>query len=232
MQRTKNHGLLYKNLCQDSSASRQGMADYLLVFRKWVDGLDRFPDPVHGSNPERFDHYVGMNPPNPNECRSARLLHGDDDGSTPRVIACDPKTGRWPNRNPFPLRSEDYRVWSINVWQRYASPVWFDINQMDVLQYREARDEKDERHLCPLQLDVIERAIHLWSNPGDLVLDPFGGIGSVPVVALPPPLFRDYQPQQEMRRCGRLLGFPGSFGSRKSWLPSFSRCRQSITTGD
>ncbi len=67
---------------------------------------------------------------------------------------------------------------SIDVWQRYASPVWHDINQTNVLNVRVARTEKDERHLCPLQLDVIERAIHLWTIPGDTVFTPFLGIGS------------------------------------------------------
>lgn len=67
---------------------------------------------------------------------------------------------------------------SINIWQRYASPVWMDINQSDTLQYRNARDHGDERHICPLQLDVIDRALQLWSLPGETVLSPFGGIGS------------------------------------------------------
>jgi hypothetical protein len=67
---------------------------------------------------------------------------------------------------------------SINIWQRYASPVWMDINPSDTLQYRSARSNEDERHICPLQLGVIRRALQLWSNPGDLVLSPFTGIGS------------------------------------------------------
>jgi DNA modification methylase len=67
---------------------------------------------------------------------------------------------------------------SIDVWQRYASPVWFDINQTRTLNVRVARSEKDERHLCPLQLDVIERAIELWTLPGEVVFTPFAGIGS------------------------------------------------------
>lgn len=75
--------------------------------------------------------------------------------------------------------AEDAKKWySIEVWQRYASPVWMDINQTRTLQYRGGRDEKDEQHISPLQLDVIERCIHLWSNPGDTVLTPFMGIGS------------------------------------------------------
>lgn len=75
-------------------------------------------------------------------------------------------------------------VYSHHVWRRYASPVWMDIKQTDTLQYRSARDDKDERHICPLQLGVIRRAIELWTNENDVVLSPFGGIGSEPVVAL------------------------------------------------
>ena len=67
---------------------------------------------------------------------------------------------------------------SIDVWQRYASPVWMDIRQTNTLNARVARTEKDGRHLCPLQLDVIERAIDLWTLPGDVVFTPFAGIGS------------------------------------------------------
>lgn len=67
---------------------------------------------------------------------------------------------------------------SVDVWQRYASPVWGDINQTDTLNYREGRESDDERHICPLQLDVIQRCLQLWSNPGDIVWSPFMGIGS------------------------------------------------------
>jgi hypothetical protein len=63
-------------------------------------------------------------------------------------------------------------------WQKIASPVWMDIKQGNTLQRESARTEEDERHICPLQLDVIERCIELWTNPGDVVFDPFLGIGS------------------------------------------------------
>lgn len=72
----------------------------------------------------------------------------------------------------------------VSIWQRYASPVWMDINPSNTLQFRSARGEKDERHICPLQLQVIERGIELWTNPGDIVLDPFAGIGSTGHVAI------------------------------------------------
>jgi len=74
-----------------------------------------------------------------------------------------------------PINDLDYPV---NVWQRYASPVWFDVNPSRTLQKESAREHPDEKHICPLQLDVIDRALHLWTNPGDTVLSPFGGIGS------------------------------------------------------
>lgn len=73
---------------------------------------------------------------------------------------------------------------SVNIWQRYASPVWMDIDPNDTLQFRSAREDADERHLCPLQLPVIRRALDMWSNPGDTILSPFAGIGSEGVVAL------------------------------------------------
>lgn len=116
MQRTKALGLLHKTIKKDSSMSRQGLADYLVVFRK------------HGINPDPIAH-------------------------TPEE---------------FP----------VEKWQKYASPVWFDINQSRTLNFRAARDDNDVKHICPLQLDVIERAIDLWSDKNDLVFSPFTGVGS------------------------------------------------------
>src|SRR5579859_2222360 len=72
----------------------------------------------------------------------------------------------------------------VSVWQKYASPVWMDIDAGDTLQRESAREQEDERHICPLQLGVIRRALELWSNPGDLVLSPFAGIGSEGYIAL------------------------------------------------
>lgn len=66
----------------------------------------------------------------------------------------------------------------VSMWQKYASPIWDDIDQSRTLNKLPARDENDEKHMCPLQLDVIERCIHLWTNPGDLIFSPFTGIGS------------------------------------------------------
>jgi DNA modification methylase len=75
-------------------------------------------------------------------------------------------------------------MFPVDQWQQWASPVWMDINQTNVLNVKVAREDKDERHLCPLQLDLIERAIRLWSNAGDTVFSPFMGIGSEGYMAL------------------------------------------------
>lgn len=141
MQRTKNHGLLHKNFVVRAEACRQGMADYMIVFRKWTPDL---PDKQvqHYVIPEE---YIGTSAPE------------------------------------FWRDEEDY---SIQVWQRYASPVWFDINQTNVLNKKIAKEDQDEKHVCPLQLDVIERCIWLWSNKGETVFSPFAGIGSEGYVAL------------------------------------------------
>ena len=76
---------------------------------------------------------------------------------------------------------EDYPV---DKWQKVASPVWMDIDPSDTLQFRSAREHDDERHICPLQLEVIRRGVDLWTNPGDVVLSPFMGIGSEGYVSL------------------------------------------------
>ena len=100
-------------------------------------------------------------------------------------------TFRKPGENPQRVEhtNENYPVskWqkvASPIWDEYPSPVWWDINQSDTLNGKLAREDSDERHVCPLQLPVIERGIELWSNPGDIVLDPFNGIGSTGYKAL------------------------------------------------
>ncbi len=137
-QRTKSIRLLHKQIVKDSTISGQGLADYIVTFRKPGENSE----PVSGC----FDEW-----------------HGDGEG---------------PDWSKFTTATDGRNWYSIEVWQRYASPVWSDINQTRTLQYRGGRDEKDEVHISPLQLDVIERCIDLWSNPGDTLLTPFLGIGS------------------------------------------------------
>jgi len=112
------------------------------------------------------DYLVTMRKPGENlaPIEGALKNYIGDDGTAPSMVGSDRD--------------------SINIWQRYASPVWMDINPSKTLQYQSARDDKDERHICPLQLQVIERALQLWTNPGDLVLSPFAGIGSEGHVAI------------------------------------------------
>lgn len=79
------------------------------------------------------------------------------------------------NAEPIKHAPKDF---PLDQWQEWASPVWMSVDQTRVLNVAAARSPNDERHLCPLQLDVIERAVVMWSNPGDVVLSPFAGIGS------------------------------------------------------
>ena len=92
-------------------------------------------------------------------------------------------TMRKPGENPERIEHTNENF-PVDVWQNYASPVWMDIKQSNTLQKKNARDKNDERHICPLQLEVIQRGIELWSNPGDIVFDPFSGIGSTQYMAL------------------------------------------------
>jgi len=154
-QRTKSIRLLHKQLCKDSSLSGQGLADYIVTFRK--------PGNNEIAIAGELDRYVG-------DAVDVSRAAYDKQADALRAEGKEP----WP-----------YRTWvSIMTWQRYASPVWTDINQTRTLQYRSARDEKDELHISPLQLDVIERCVELWSNPGEVVLTPFMGIGSEVYCAL------------------------------------------------
>lgn len=92
-------------------------------------------------------------------------------------------TMRKPGENTQRIAHTD-ETFPCNMWQKYASPCWTDIRQSDTLQKGSAREEKDERHICPLQLEVIRRGIELWTNPGDIVFDPFAGIGSTLYTAI------------------------------------------------
>lgn len=149
-ERTNNNGLLHKTILRDRSQSRQGMADYLLVFRRMPDGTLLSDEPV--KDEKGLTHYTGTEDADPRR-------HG--------------------SRHPSPFsRKSVAENDSINIWRRYAEPVWWDIDQMNVLNYKLGRGEKDEKHICPLQLDVIQRAVELWTNPNDVVFSPFAGIGS------------------------------------------------------
>ena len=119
MRKSKPDGLLYKNFRTDAGRNRQGMPEYLIVFRKWAPGMDD----------------------------GAPIVH-------------------------------DPRDFELPVWQEWASPVWMTTRETHVLNAKVAKDDEAEKHLCPMPLDVTDRALRLWSNPGDVVFSPFMGIGS------------------------------------------------------
>jgi len=106
-------------------------------------------------------------------------LHKDSSWSRP-ALADYVVIFRKPGENTIPIKPDV----DNETWIKWAHPIWYDINETDTLKYRDARDEKDERHICPLQLGTIQRCVRLWSNPGELILSPFAGIGSEGYVAL------------------------------------------------
>lgn len=154
-ERTNNNGLLHKTVERDSSQVRQGLPDYLIALRRPPADSLMSAKPI--ARPSGFERFVGD-------------------------AAFDPRVNRG-HPSQFARKKEPGKQ-SIAVWQRYADPVWWDIDQMDVLNGRIARHDADEKHICPLQLGLIRRAVELWSLPGDVVLDPFTGIGSVGVVSV------------------------------------------------
>ena len=151
--RTKALGLAHKQVTKDMSMIRMGLADKVMVFKK--KGENEVPIQLKD---KRFSSYVPMHEYDnfPRTPEGFNEFWGyDPDSSYDRITQ-----------------------YSHQVWQRYASPVWMDIDVTNVLQYTTARDQNDEKHICPLKLDVIERIILLYSNEGETVLSPFGGIGS------------------------------------------------------
>ena len=159
MQRTKALGLLHKQIVKDSAMSRQGIPDYLITMRK--PGVNT--EPVSGP----LDYYVGDQ---------------SDEDFTRWCRAKFDNERAGPPRGGAPMSFETFK--SVQIWQRYASPVWMDINPSNTLQRTSAREERDERHICPLQLQVIQRGCQLWTLPGDVVMSPCAGIGSEGYVAV------------------------------------------------
>jgi hypothetical protein len=153
MQRTKALGLLYKQIRKDSAMNRVGMPDYMLFFR------------APGENPDRIEH----------------AAPGDTQAAMPIARKWLEEMRRLGLASQVPdddvlqalLPHVEFDVYE---WQKLASPVWMNIQQGNVLNRMKA--ENDERHVCPLQLDVIENCLRLYSKPGDVILDPFNGIGS------------------------------------------------------
>ena len=153
MQRTKALGLLYKQIRKDSSMNRVGMPDYMLFFR------------APGDNPDRIEHAAPGDTAAALPIAKKWLAEMHRHGLASATPSDDVLTEM--------LRHVEFDVYE---WQRLASPVWMNIQQGNVLNRMKAAG--DERHVCPLQLDVIENCLRLYSKPGDVVMDPFNGIGS------------------------------------------------------
>lgn len=151
--RTMVRSLMHKLIVEDSTECFTAMPDYVLIFKK--EGVNEVPV----THPFGLSHYAGATPILPEMAEK----YGTFDQLRKKYEGWqDPKTNKL----------------SHIIWQRYASSVWDDIRIDEVLQYKESKDEDDEKHVHPLQLDVVDRVVELYSNPGEVVLTPFMGVGS------------------------------------------------------
>ena len=152
--RTMVRSLMHKNIAEDSTMCFTAIPDYVLIFKKI------------GENKVKVTHEKGL-----------KRYYGE----TPLLPAMEKKYGKWEHIN---LKYKDFdgnhleNKLSQIIWQRYASSVWDDIRNDNILPFRDSREEDDEKHVHPLQLDVIDRIVELYSNPDEVVLTPFMGVGS------------------------------------------------------
>jgi DNA modification methylase len=145
--------LMHKNIVEDSTECFTAQPDYILLFKRT------------GENKVKVTHEHGLK-------RYA--------GATPMLAAMERNYGPWDHIKAKYADWKDHRTNKLShiIWQRYASAVWDDIRNENTLSYKEAREDDDEKHVHPLQLDVIDRLVDLYSNPGETVLTPFMGVGS------------------------------------------------------
>ena len=183
MQRTKTQRLLYKQLRKDASKSGIGLAEYVLYFRKWdIDGVSKVPV-------EHFENEIEVIERKKEKYSEVYEKYINEFGikskETPEhedyyKLDIEKQTAKEERINflkQFDI-PEYLNIFSLDKWQKYASPVWFDILRTDVLNKTLARENSDEKHICPLQLETIKRPIELFTNPGEIVFTPFMGIGS------------------------------------------------------
>jgi DNA modification methylase len=155
--RTMVRSLMHKNIAEDSTMCFTAIPDYLLVFKKIGENK------VKVTNPNGF-----------------KIYHGE----TPLLPAMEKKYGKWEHiLEKYKNSNNDGQNHLTNklsqiIWQRYASSVWDDIRNDNVLPFKDSREDDDEKHVHPLQLDIIDRIVELYSNPNEVVLTPFMGVGS------------------------------------------------------
>jgi len=159
--RTMVQSLMHKFIVEDSTKCFTAMPDYVLVFTK--KGTNEVPV----THPFGINHYAGEIPILPNILRAWNNANNSNLN----------EEQMWEHLNRI---NEDGKITKLNhyIWQRYASSVWDDIRIDNVLPFRDSKEEDDEKHVHPLQLDVIDRLVELYSNPGEVVLTPFMGVGS------------------------------------------------------
>jgi len=159
--RTMVQSLMHKFIVEDSTKCFTAMPDYVLVFTK--KGENKVPV----THPYGINNYAGEIPILPNILRAFNNANKTDFN----------ESELWEHLNNV---NDENGITKLNhyIWQRYASSVWDDIRIDNVLQFKESRDEDDEKHVHPLQLDVIDRLVELYSNPNEVVLTPFMGVGS------------------------------------------------------
>lgn len=159
--RTMVQSLMHKFIVEDSTKCFTAMPDYVLIFTKKGD------NEVPVTHPFGINHYAGETPILPNILRAWNNANNTD-------LNAD---GLWYHLNET---SKEDSITKLNhyIWQRYASSVWDDIRIDNVLPFRDSREEDDEKHVHPLQLDVIDRIVELYSNPEEIVFTPFMGVGS------------------------------------------------------
>ena len=159
--RTMVQSLMHKFIVEDSTKCFTAMPDYVLIFTK--KGENKVPV-VH---PFGINHYAGETPILPNIMRAWN--NANESNLNEEQL--------WEHLNNI---NEDNKITKLNhyIWQRYASSVWDDIRIDNVLPFKSSKEEDDEKHVHPLQLDVIDRLVELYSNPDEIVLTPFAGVGS------------------------------------------------------
>ena len=162
--RTMVKSLMHKLIVEDSTQCFTAMPDYVLVFTK------KGENAVPVTHPEGLKRYFGATPILPNILRA--FNNANETNFTEDELWAYLRDTYADHKDPKSNKLSHY------IWQRYASSVWDDIRIDNVLPFRDSKEEDDEKHVHPLQLDVIERAVVMWSNPGERVLTPFMGVGS------------------------------------------------------
>ena len=159
--RTMVKSLMHKLIVEDATQCFPAQPDYLLIFKK----KGEIETPV--THEHGLEEYFGETPILPNILKAWNNANGTN-------LDADQL---WQHLNKI---NESDKITKLNhyIWQRYASSVWDDIRIDNVLPFRDSKEEDDEKHVHPLQLDVIDRCVSLWSNPGEVVLTPFMGVGS------------------------------------------------------